>query len=306
MSPVRIAILLSASRLAAAGCIPVEGDRILARDLARAVPAFTAIDPEQDIAYAPAAGARRLVGIAELQRWASRYGVVLGAVANETCFERALSTLNPDRLRDAITAAVADASVRVEIVDYSRYPLPQGELVFSRAGINGSAATRPDIPVIWRGRLRYAERSIPVWAKVRLTASRTWVEAAGLLVVGHPIAMEQLRLRTGDQFAFAASAAAAIKEVAGKLPKRTIRTGEAIQPALLTEPKEVERGDSVAVTVDGGALELRFTGMAETSGRLGETVFVRNPENGKRVSAKVQERGKVIVAAANRNEQEKQ
>ena len=38
------------------GCLPVEGDRILLRDLAAALPAFAESDPNESIGFAPARG----------------------------------------------------------------------------------------------------------------------------------------------------------------------------------------------------------------------------------------------------------
>jgi hypothetical protein len=58
---------------------------------------------------------------------------------------------------------------------------------------------------------------------------------------------------------------------------------------------DVLRGERVAVEVASGAALLRFLGDAETSGHVGDSVLVRNPENGKLFQAKVEGTGKVLV-----------
>ena len=60
-------------------------------------------------------------------------------------------------------------------------------------------------------------------------------------------------------------------------------------------PVAVHRGDRVTVTVVSGDVLLKFESEAESAGRLGETVIVRNPENGNRFTARVEEEGKVSV-----------
>lgn len=61
-------------------------------------------------------------------------------------------------------------------------------------------------------------------------------------------------------------------------------------------PLVVKRGDRVSVTVTSGAVTLRFESEAESSGHPGDTVIVRNPENGARFAARVEDQGKVVVA----------
>jgi hypothetical protein len=71
-------------------------------------------------------------------------------------------------------------------------------------------------------------------------------------------------------------------------PSRTIRPVTPIPPA-------VKRGDKVAVIVTTGSVLLTFESEAESSGRVGDSVIVRNPANGNRFVARVQDQGKVTV-----------
>jgi Chaperone for flagella basal body P-ring formation len=71
-------------------------------------------------------------------------------------------------------------------------------------------------------------------------------------------------------------------------PSQTARVVTPIPPA-------VRRGDKVVVSVTTGSVLLTFQSEAESSGRVGDTVMVRNPANGNRFVARVQDQGKVTV-----------
>jgi hypothetical protein len=60
-------------------------------------------------------------------------------------------------------------------------------------------------------------------------------------------------------------------------------------------PKEIERGDTVRVEVHSGGVLLAFDGAAETAGRMGDTVLIKNPDNGRRFQATVAQKGKVTI-----------
>lgn len=69
----------------------------------------------------------------------------------------------------------------------------------------------------------------------------------------------------------------------------------AFQPPVRVPPPVVQHGDKVEVTVSVGNVVITFDAQAESSGHPGETVIVRNPENGRRFVARVQEHGKVGI-----------
>jgi hypothetical protein len=143
----------------ALGCQPVEGDRILAKDLAAERSEFAALDPDLQLGYSPLPGITRLIRAQELSALLRRQGIAPQGPLNDACFERI--------------------------------------------------------------------------AKIR-------------------------------------------------------RQPRAVAP-------EVERGDQVAVQVQSGAARLAFEAKAESSGHTGDSVQVRNPENGRLFQAKVEGKGKVVV-----------
>ena len=255
---------------ALAACHIVDGPNITARDAAAADPAFIASDPAAILVSAPLPGVRRLLRLPHSTA--------------EICFERATTTLTAEELLPILRKAL-DIEAELEILDLTRSPIPRGSLEFTRAGLSNAG--------LWRGRVRYDEnRSAPVWAKVRIATQQTWIEATELLPAGRPISESQLQQRTGPRFPFGPAPAAAI---AGRVPLRPIKPGEAIFASMLIAPHDVERDEKVSVEVRSGEARLSFDAVAETSARAGETVLIKNPENGRRFQARVEAKGKVVV-----------
>jgi hypothetical protein len=153
----RLALLtfLFAARLGA--CTPVVGDRILGREMAVEHSAFADIDPNIDLGPAPVAGLRRTLSYFELERIAKQHSVNLESDARrEACFERSTVLLNSEILASVLH--VPD----LEIVDFSRNPLPTGKPEFRADGLAPSG--------LWRGRWLFGEnRSVPIWVRVRAT-----------------------------------------------------------------------------------------------------------------------------------------
>ena len=67
------------------------------------------------------------------------------------------------------------------------------------------------------------------------------------------------------------------------------------QPVPRVAPPEVKRGDKVTVSVISGGVLLTFEAETESTAHIGETVIVKNPENGRRFIARVEDAGKVVV-----------
>lgn len=276
-------------------CIPVEGEKILARDMARAWPAFAAVAEDAPVGYAPAPGALRRFTVAELARVAARHHVP--APNNEICFERPMETPDAARVREALARALAVPGARIEIEDFSRRPMPRGEMIFPREWLRapppGATAA-----VLWKGYVLYAgKRRFPIWARVRIAAPVARVRAVETLRAGEVIRPEQLAVETAEGFPGAGRDAETIAQAAGRRPRRTIPAGAVVPLALLEEVREVERGDTVRVAVASGAARLALTGRAESSGRVGEMVRVRNMDANRVFSARVAGKGAVTVDA---------
>jgi flagella basal body P-ring formation protein FlgA len=284
----RLLLFACVVRLYASSCQLVEGASILARDMAQEAPAFLKIAPDAEILGAPVAGAQRVVLSAELLRVARKFQVDEASLPASVCFEQASGPLTASQLLPALRAAFAPKDVRIDILEFSNTPVPHGKLQFTRGGLEASG--------LWHGRMVYGTgRSVNLWAKVRVEEDRTWVEAAELLPAGRIIQADQLVLQTGPQSPLDPAPAQSLESVAGKKPIRTLAPGVVIRPQLLIDPPQVERGDKVDVQVQSGDAHLEFEAEAESPGHIGDLVFLRNPENGRRFQARVEGKGKVAI-----------
>jgi flagella basal body P-ring formation protein FlgA len=288
----RLLLLGWAAPLLAGHCQGVEGETILARDVAAVVPAFSQLPPLSEVLAAPVAGVERVVAAPEVVRLLRKFQLELPEKTEAVCFERSAVPLTEEALlpvlREALQREHRASEVEIEILDFTRTPLPTGKLQFARGGLEPSG--------LWHGRMVYGTgHSMSVWAKVRLEEERTWVEATELLPTGRLIRLDQLTLQTGLRSAMEAAPAESLESVAGKKPIHTIAPGVPIRLPLLIEPPQVERGDKVAVQVIAGGALLQFEAEAETPGHTGDLIVLRNPENGRRFQAKVEGKGKVAI-----------
>jgi len=281
--------------IAGSDCIVVEGERILASDLARANPVFSDLEPDRPLAYSPVVGVERVLSASEQRRLMELHGLGPGP-AEDVCFERASELLTVERVMAALDAALRIPDSNIELMDFSRRPVPLGELDFDIAGLSSPGNRGPDEPVLWRGAVRYgSRRSVSVWARVRISVSRPRVVAVCDLPAGKPIRPGDVEVRTMNAFPEDTSPAETVDAVIGSLPRRAIPAGRAVYEKNLRTPEPVQRGDIVEVTVFSGAAQLQFDALAEATGRLGDSVVVSNPSNGARFSAEVSGRGQVVV-----------
>jgi flagella basal body P-ring formation protein FlgA len=292
-----IAMVLAGHALAGAGspqtCVVVEGDRILARDLARVVAVFGALEPDLPLAPGPAPGVRRIVNASELRLLARRHQLP-DPSSDSICFEQPMEPLTEARVLKALRKALGEIDGSIEIVDFSRFPVPRGELEFqvARLGMRSQA----DVPVLWRGLFRYGQRrSLPVWARVRIKSRRRQLVAVRNLPAGKPIATQDLAEEITQGFPTLEGPLQSLQDAAGAVPRRTIRRGEALLASMLRAPNEVQRGDLVSVEVHSGSTHLEFEARAETAAPRGAPVLVKNPSTGKRFTATVQSTRKVVV-----------
>jgi flagella basal body P-ring formation protein FlgA len=275
-------------------CTAVEGDYISARDAARALPGFSAVPPDTQIAHAPVPGARRFFSVAELDRLAKHYSVPV-APAGEICFERAMEPLSLERVADAMRKALGNPEAHIEITESSLYPVPRGDILFTRSSLPSGSAT----PVLWRGFVRYgAEHRFVIWARVRILVRSVRVVAVENLRAGNPIEAKQVRLEELEMFPQEQQAPPPLDEIVGKIPLRPIAAGTAIALTQLEEPKDIRRGDLIKVEVSSGGARLQLDGRAQADGRTGETIPVRNVTTGKVFSARVSEKGRVVLIAS--------
>ncbi len=283
--------------LAASGCIEVDGPAILARDLARAHPAWAGLPPETPLGFTPAPGARRLLDASELKRLAGPGAPALEATG-PVCVVRATGILSPAEALAAMRVSLGEAA-HIEIVEVSLFPVPRGEVVFPKTGLSRPARRDSAQPALWRGYVRYDERRrAPVWAKVRVSVRTVRVVAARDLRAGQVIDAAWLRLEDSGMFPPSDPLAESVEEVAGRVLKAGVVQGAPVPRRIVAASREVERGDRVQVEAAFGAARVAVAAEAETAGARGDTVVVRNLQSGKRFRARVEGKGRVALQAA--------
>jgi flagella basal body P-ring formation protein FlgA len=279
----------------ATGCLPVEGERITARDLSPAGAAFAALPPETLFGYAPAPGAKRIFPAVELQRLAAPHDLSLepGALV---CVARLMEPLTSERLLASMRTSLANPAARIELVEFTLFGAPRGEIEFPPAGLRRPPARDPGAAVLWHGFVRYdGRRRFPLWAKVRITENSTKVVANRDLRAGTLIEAGQVRLETSEGFPASEPIATSIEQVVGRIVRRAVAAGSPVALKLLQEAKAVERGEPVRVEASSGSARVGMVGRAVTSGSVGDTVVVRNLNSGKSFPARVDRKGAVVV-----------
>lgn len=293
------ALLLTVRFAPAAGsCIAIESDRILASHLAEVIPAFAAVPPETQIAYAPVPGVRRFFHASELERLALRYNAELPkGAARELCIERAVEPLRPQAVMDAMRKSLGAPDARIEIIELSRFPVPRGQIEFERSALPAVASAAS--AVIWRGVVHYeGGHRFAVWARAKISVPSTRIMALENLPAGKPIAAAQVKLEKCEVYPAARLEPAALDQVIGRIPRAPISSGTPVLVTALDAPKEVENGQVVSVEVQSGAAKLALDGRAQSSGIRGQIIPIRNLATGKSFSARVVDRGRVLLNTA--------
>ena len=252
---------------------------------------FAALAPDTEVALAPAPGVSRVFGPAELERLATRLHLP-AAPWTEFCLERPVSAPDPAKLLDAMRKGLPDA--RIEILDYSRHPQPDGEIEFPPRGLQAGTDG-----AMWIGCVHYgSNRRFAIWARVKVVATVERVLASGDLPTGQVIGDAQVVARTRDEFPSAEPFAKSLDQVVGRWPRVPIRAGAAIRLDQLQLPMEVVRGETVRVEVRNGPVHMEAEAQAEGSGALHETIPVLNTTSKRRFLARIEGKGRVSVDAS--------
>lgn len=276
-------------------CVQVPGDRIRAVDLARAIPAFASVDPQQVIGFTPLPGLERVFTVPEIGLLSRRLGVSVPESDGSTvCFARETQVLTTSAILDAVVVALGRSDVRGEVVDFLRTKLPNGTLVFS---VN--AAARPplsdsDAPTMWRGSIRTESgQTFAVWAKIRVTVESNAVLASRRIVKGELIQEGDVALSMVKRSPLSDPTLNSLESVMGKCLKQTVEIGGIIGPSNLENVREVLAGEYAHVDSEIGLALVSLTARAQTAGRAGDTILMQNPANGRMFRALVTGKGRV-------------
>lgn len=286
--------MIPLAAFALAGCLAVGAgsDYILAKDLSPAFPALADMAPDTQLAPAPQPGVSRIFRVSELVRLAARLAVSTSAAPapeSDICVLRPVAVLDEARIRDAMKVELPEA--RIEILEFSRQPAPEGPLEFPVSGLQQGAAGG-----YWHGFVRYGlNHRFAVWAKVKVLVMAARVVAAEELKPGLPLDAARLRMEMREDPPTADKFAASVEEVTGRVARRSIPAGAAIRMPWLEAPHDIVRGETVRVEVSSGGAHLEFEARAQASGSAGETIQILNPESKKLFPARVEGKGRVSV-----------
>jgi len=290
-----LSLVIILAGLAHGDCIAVRADRIVAGDIAVSVPQFQALDPSTQVGFTPLPGTRRVISARELRSIAVRNGVSPGELIQDVCVERQVSPIDRDALEQALIESLGIDEARLELIDFSNQPVPQGRFEFRISALPRPSAAEQS-GVIWRGRIVYdGERSFALWARVRITVNRPVFVATEDIAAGAVIRAEQVQSRIVRQMFPLSVAVESLDEIAGKAARRRIAAGQRIVPGLLEQPKDVLKGNQVHVRVIDGLASLSFDAVAEASGKTGDAILVHNPASGRNFRAVIEGKGQVIV-----------
>jgi flagella basal body P-ring formation protein FlgA len=267
-----------------ANCRVVADDVIRMRDLAAAEPAFSPVDAGEAVANSPLPGSVRVLQAAQLARLARQHGI------NDTdfrdlCFQRAVRQLDEQQLLDTLYRALAIPAGEVELVDFSRFPAPVGDLVFPRSGLTLSPSLGPSL---WKGYIIYGGgRHFSIWARVIVHAKLNRVVATDNLMTNKPVGADQIRIEPLDGVPDVLAPAQSLDQVVGKNLLRPVRRGSSVSLDDISTAVTIRRGDKVDVDYRSAVLRLRFEAAAEMDGRVGDHIRLRNLQSSNIFEAEV-------------------
>jgi flagella basal body P-ring formation protein FlgA len=282
-------IPLAAFALATCLAIDAPADHIRAADLARLLLEWQTVAPDAPIALAPLPGVNRVLHIPELRALATRWNVVSDP-AGSACFTRVVAPVAPERMLEAMRRQLPDA--RIDLIESSRYPAPDGALEFPLRGLRAG---------YWYGHVAYGgTHRFTIWARVNVTVAVKRIVAAADLSPGEPIDPAHVRfdVREAPWTRSPSRPLESVDDIAGWIPRRHIPAGAPIEKQWLEAPKLVHRGDPVKVEIIAGAATLHLDAVAETPGALGDLISVQNPDSKRRFRALVEGKGRVSVKGA--------
>jgi len=278
------------------GCHTLSSEVIFARDVAAVLPGFSRVAGDFRLGAVADSGAARIFEAVELQRIARNQGVELEDPA-DVCFALRVFVPQADEIQAALRKTLSDVpgidAAKIEISASSQRPVPFGELVFPRNGLQLPSGIQQE--AMWRGFVRHSGGDFPVWAKVRVIANVSRIVAIANIPSGKPVQRNQVRVENSEDSLLDETTARNLDEVIGYLPKNILRADLPIRKTQLAPPPDVEKGELVNVQVFAGAAHLVVKAKAQTDGFKGSTILMHNLSSGKDFPAMVVGKNRVMV-----------
>ena len=246
------------------------------------------------------------------------------------CLVRMVEPIDREKLLAAMRAA--GVGYEIELLSFGPASAPPGRLEFSSRNLPHlprspavpaemasvlPAAAAPVIPlpliplpviplpvIQWRGHLiSESGRAFPVWARARVAVRRPGLIARRTLEAGQIVGIDAIeRVELIDYPAWEAPLAE-LSLAVGRRVRRAIPAHTPLLPQLLALRRDIERGDSVEVELPlgepgseiAGETSATLTAQAESPGRAGEMILLKNPLTGRRFSSKVTGMGRAVM-----------
>lgn len=277
-----------------AACVAVDGDRIEMRHLRRYLEPGVDISDDAVFGAAPQPGVTRTVTAAEFIRWARAHGAD-NPRATGGCFAWETHPLTEEQVTAAMRASL-DPAVELKLVEFSRFPVPDGNVIFERAGLSEPGLILVTHPVIWNGYVQYSHnRKVKIWTKVILSVSSSRVTAIGPIKAGETIQADQVTEEKIKQFPYLRGRSQTLQDVVGRVARRSLRAGAVIGELDVVAEVAVKKGDLVVLEAPFGHGLLRTQAVAQASARVGDRLLVRNPDSGKVMPARLVAADRAVV-----------
>lgn len=305
-----VCLLLAAAVRSFAGesCIAVDSDYISLTELQSAVRQSLGTVAEGELGHrtlgthapplhSPTPGTRRVINVATILAALDLNSDHLSSAskAAEVCFERRQSAIPAESVLAAMQKALAPRVIRIKLIGMQPSHAPPGEVVMQAGSIEPARNGKPG-QANWRGKLVYGEgQSVPLVATVEMQADGFVAVAAVDLLPDQPIGAADIEIRERTSVSFTELNRVRNRDggwfgdgtltefqarFIGKAPRVMIRRGAVINVSVLTTPVLIRQNEIVEVEAIGGAVQLKWKGLAKANARLGESFAVQSWSSG--------------------------
>jgi flagella basal body P-ring formation protein FlgA len=206
--------------------------------------------------------------------------------------------LTPKDLQVAISKTFGSDSsdLEIQIVDFSKTPVPAGRPVFAFSGATPPPISHPDSPFLWRGKvISDTGPEISCWVRVTVLARRQMVQTKVALVAG-------TILQAGDLETVQTVACPLLTPLdedrgsyLGFALKRSLRASTVLTRQMVGPAPLVRRGSRVQVEAVSGTAHISFEAEAHANGRAGQSIELSNLHTGRLFWGTVNGKGSVSV-----------
>lgn len=292
---------LLATTAGATECLSVEGPSVRVAALLPFVERAADQPLDRVLTSTPDPGTRRWITTMELRQWGltPRAGLEQPGI----CLERQLKPLQAENVRSEIQAALHSGFGDVQLLGITSIQpalSPDGRLSLSLAGLQLLSAADGVCSFLWRGSIEYdAHRLAPVKVLGRYQAETIRFAANRDLLAGDVLSSSDYE-RTAEPGCPHGAVGPAPPE--GSIMRRALKKGDGIEAAMLKAPTVVEVGSELLVKASAGGASVSMAAIAESAGRRGDSMFVRNKESGKRIRVLLTGKGEAsaLIAGATR------